>query len=116
MNKRDLGKLGEDIATIYLKNNEYEILDRNYFYRHKEIDIIAKKRKMIIFVEVKLRTQDKYGEPSEAVTINKRKNIYIAAKGYISKKQWYYKPIRFDVIEIMIGKKHSYLKHIENYE
>ena len=61
MNKRKFGIIGEKIAQKYLKNNGYKIIENNYYTRNGEIDIIANKEKYIVFVEVKTRTNEKYG-------------------------------------------------------
>ena len=73
MNKRKFGIIGEKMAQKYLKDNKYEIIENNYYTRNGEIDIIASKNNYIIFVEVKTRTNEKYGRASEAV--NKIKKI-----------------------------------------
>ena len=70
---KETGKLGEDIAVHYLKQNGYVILDRNFECRQGEIDIITLDEKEIVFVEVKTRTSNKYGAPSEAVNKIKQK-------------------------------------------
>ncbi len=116
MNRKILGKLGEEIATCYLEANHYKILEKNFYFHHKEIDIIAQKKQTIIFIEVKLRTNEKYGLPIEAVTIQKKRNIRYVATYYLSKNHLLENAIQFDVIEIVINEKQSFLRHIENYE
>ena len=58
-----IGKLGEKLAAQYLESKGYEILERNFYCRQGEIDIIAKEKTKIIFIEVKSRTSVKYGKP-----------------------------------------------------
>ena len=65
----DLGKMGEDLAVQYLTDKGYEILERNWRNKHKEIDIIAKDGETLVIVEVKTRQSDDHGEPDLAVTI-----------------------------------------------
>ncbi len=65
--KHELGILGEQIATNYLKSQNYEILNRNFSCKQGEIDIIAKDNKEYVFVEVKTRTNSDYGEPVDSV-------------------------------------------------
>ena len=73
--KQQIGKIGEDLATKYLSSSGYRILERNYRGKQGEIDIIATEKNKIIFVEVKARTNLKYGRPAEAVTKTKQIQI-----------------------------------------
>ena len=76
MNNRKFGCAGEDLACRYLEKNGYEILERNKHYsRFCEIDIIAKYKDTVIFVEVKTRKTDNFGIPFEAITRTKYENI-----------------------------------------
>ena len=121
----DIGRIGEDAATRFLKKSKLKIIERNIHISHKEIDIIAisKKQKLILFVEVKARTVDKdlyspFGTPASAVTREKQQRTVTAARGYMHSNPKYfdYQP-RFDVIEIYLDKEdHTILKtnHIEN--
>lgn len=95
-----LGKFGESEAEHYLKKKRYKILEKNYRGRLGEIDIIAEKKKEIIFVEVKTRKSDKFGKPYEAVDFRKQRKIIICAKEYLAKNALYERNIRFDVIEV----------------
>ena len=65
--KQETGRSGEEIASKYLERQGYEILDRNFNCNQGEIDIIAKDKNEIVFIEVKTRTDISYGEASEAV-------------------------------------------------
>lgn len=102
MNKREVGKKYEDLATDYLKQNGYEIIDRNFFTKYGEIDIIAKSNdKYICFIEVKYRKKDSMTTGLEAVDKKKQKTIYNVAKFYLYINK--YKEdtaCRFDVISI----------------
>lgn len=100
--KKQLGNLGEEIATNYLQENNYEIIERNFNCRQGEIDIIAKDKikQELVFLEVKTRTNHKYGTPAESVDKRKQKHIYKSASYYIYKNSITSIPIRFDVIEI----------------
>ena len=121
----DIGRIGEDAATRFLKKSKLKIIERNIHISHNEIDIIAisKKQKLILFVEVKARTVDKdlyspFGTPASAVTKEKQQRTVAAARGYMHSNPKYfdYQP-RFDVIEIYLDKEnHTILKtnHIEN--
>ncbi len=96
------GLVGEDLAAFHLKSNNYSILERNYSNKLGEIDIIASFQDELIFIEVKTRTNTKFGDPAEAVTITKQKQVIKVAQQYIAKHDFYDKCIRFDVIAILI--------------
>lgn len=101
MNKRDFGNKGEDLACEYLIKNGYEILERNvHFSRFCEIDIIAKQKDPIIFVEVKTRTNNNFGSPLEAITQSKYNNIKTGVFTYLEQSKIKYKNFRIDVIGI----------------
>ena len=118
MNNKILGRKGEDAATNYLKSIGYEIVERNFSCKKGEIDIIAKENQNeYIFIEVKTRTSNKYGNPIEAVNKIKQKHIVSASKFYcyIHDLLDYNINIRFDIIEIY-KKEKFYIKHTKNCE
>lgn len=96
---KNLGDFGEDAAENYLRENRFEILERNFMVRGGEIDIIAKDGETLVFAEVKTRSSDKFGAPSEAVGRTKIAHMRCAAEEYIEKYQTD-SEIRFDVIEV----------------
>ncbi len=106
------GKKGEDIACDYLKRNGYRIMNRNFKTDIGEIDIVATDEKTVIFVEVKSRTSDGFGIPSEAVNYFKRNKINQVASQYIKKFMLFGVDVRFDVIEVYLSDKR--VNHIEN--
>ncbi|EPS50345.1 hypothetical protein CFSAN002367_12475 [Clostridium botulinum CFSAN002367] len=83
---KDIGSFGETIAVDYIKNCGYIILERNFRCKLGEIDIIAKDKNFIVFIEVKTRYSYIYGSPSEAITFRKQNKIYKTAQLYIIKK------------------------------
>lgn len=110
--KKAIGKFGEDVACKYLIKNDYEIIDRNFSCRQGEIDIIAYdlKNKEIVFFEVKTRTSFNYGFPSEAVNNIKQKHILNSVKYYLYCKGLQDCFVRIDVIEIVIDTKQTRYK------
>ena len=102
-----LGQKGEDLAADHLKKSGFRILFRNWKWGKHEIDIIADNRDLIVFVEVKTRTDDFQMHPRTAVTTEKQKSIIYAADGYLQKFN-INKESRFDVITI--------IKKTETYE
>ena len=70
------GKIGEKVAQEYLIKNDYEILVKNFRCKQGEIDIIAKDKNELVFIEVKTRTNKKYGNPIDAVTYNQIRRCF----------------------------------------
>ncbi|MCA1927045.1 MAG: YraN family protein [Calditerrivibrio sp.] len=103
------GKKGEDEAADYLKNIGYEILSKNFRSKFGEIDIIAKNGCTIVFVEVKMRKNKRFGSGYESVSRSKIEKLLKTANYFLSlqKSDFLY---RFDVISIDDGK----ICHIEN--
>ena len=100
-NNREFGNMGEEIAAKYLEDNGYEILDRNVHYsRFCELDIVARQKNMLVFVEVKTRKTDSFGTPFEAVTPQKYGNIKKGALKYL--EEYPSKAFRIDVIGITL--------------
>ena len=95
-----LGKEGEDRAARFLEKKGYRILERNYSTRSGELDLIALHDGVVVFVEVKTRTNAAYGAPELAVTPRKQQRMVKAALGYMKYKKLHQVPCRFDVVAI----------------
>ena len=109
------GKFGEDCAAKFLESAGYTIIARNFRIRSAEIDIIAQLDNVIIFVEVKARSNVRYGLPSEAVNLRKQKKIIEAASVFLQDEKFSNCNCRFDVIEIYLRKECvEEINHIEN--
>lgn len=117
MNKisnREIGQLGEEIAAKYLEGHGYKVLERNFHYsRFCEIDIIAKEKETLVFVEVKTRTTANFGHPYEAITKKKLDNIYKAALFYLQQTKEKYKDYRIDIVSIL-GRDEYKIEHLKN--
>ena len=100
---KKMGKAGEVLAAEALEAKGYYILRRNYTCPYEKIDIIAIKNKVISFIEVKTRTSDAYGSPSEAVDFKKQKHIKNAARYFLSYYKRAYEKTDFQVIEITVN-------------
>lgn len=107
------GDMGEQIARMHLEKHGYHILETNYRTKTGEIDIIAEKDNIIVFVEVKYRANDKFGRPCEAVGDRKKRKIINTAKLYAQRISNDETCFRFDVIELS-GAGFISLNHIEN--
>ncbi len=95
-----LGKSGEELAAKLLKENGYKILARNYRTKLGEVDIIAKDKDTICFVEVKTRQGNSFGLPAEAVVKSKQRQIAKAALLFLKEKNLLNSKARFDVVSI----------------
>ncbi|WDV47681.1 YraN family protein [Clostridiaceae bacterium M8S5] len=112
-NNKEQGQKGEDIAIKYLKKLKYKILERNYAKKTGEIDIIAKDKEIVVFIEVKARKSDNYGNPSDAVNTAKQKNIIKTALLYQSINKLNNTQFRFDIVEVFMHKKDK-INHLIN--
>lgn len=108
----ELGKIGEEIAVLHLLKQGYQILVRNFKFDRAEIDIVAKTEEgIVVFVEVKTRHTDFFGDPESFVKPGKIKQLVKAADGYINLFE-VDSDIRFDVIGIIKNKKEERIKHL----
>jgi len=109
----DLGKLGEDFAAKYLLEKDYKILDRNWIYQKKELDIVALKDDLLVVVEVKSRSTDYFEHPADAITLSKIKFLVRATQGYVDLKE-IEQEVRFDVISVIKRDSKLVIEHIED--
>lgn len=98
-----IGKQGEDFAVRFLQANGYKILARNYRQRFGEIDIVAEDKDTLVFVEVKTRRNNRFGDPFEAVDTRKQGKLSRMAQDYISRNNYEDRNARFDVIAIYLS-------------
>lgn len=112
MNNRTFGDHGEDLACEYLVKNGYKILERNkHFSRFCEIDIIAKFKNKVVFVEVKTRRNNNFGYPLEAITSKKFNNIKTGVLSYLQENK--VKDYQIDVIGITLEPELN-IQHLKN--
>ena len=100
MNNKDTGDFGENMAVAYLLENEFEILERNWRYKHLEIDIIARKQNLFHIVEVKTRSSIEFGYPEQMIDYHKMQFLKNAAAHY-QYEHPHWKWLQFDVIAIL---------------
>lgn len=108
------GKSGEKRAVEFLKQKGFEILLTNYRYGHKEIDIIAKDKKCIVFVEVKAGKSKSFGPPEGWVNLKKQRKLAEVATAFLQENQFPGYDFRFDVIAIDKSSNQERIEHIEN--
>ncbi len=110
---REKGDQAENIAVKYLEDKGYMIIQRNWYFHHYELDVIAKKDNILVVVEIKSLVNKSFQEPYKAVNRNKQRMIIAAANAYIRKYQ-INDEVRFDVISITFYAKQPVVEHIEN--
>lgn len=111
--RHEIGKLGENLAVKYLEQNEYKIIERNFECRQGEIDIIAIYKNELVFIEVKTRTNIKYGKPVDAVDLKKQKHLIKAVEYYLYSRHLEDEFVRIDVIEIYLYQTKYKVNHIK---
>ena len=115
LNKRQLfGKESESLAIRYLKKNGYKILEQNYRNKLGEIDVIAKEKGTLVFVEVKARKTHVFGNPKWAVTPKKQRKISMVALYYLKATKQIHVKARFDVIALSLAKDNPQIEIIKN--
>ena len=109
----DIGKKGEKLAVLFLEKKGLNILETNWRWKQKEIDIIATQNNFIHFIEVKTRTSVYYGFPEESISAKKLKNIMDVSAEYLNANP-FWKRVQFDVLSINIVNKEANIFYIED--
>lgn len=109
----ELGRQGEQLAQQWLLAKKYTLLETNWKCGNIEIDIIARKARQLVFVEVKTRSSDVLQRPEEAVDYRRRQRLTKAADVYIRRNGLSLEP-RFDIIAIVLNGQQQEINHIEN--
>ena len=108
------GKEGEKIAAAFLKKNGYRIIEINFRCPIGEIDIVAKEKDDLVFVEVKTRKSMELGYPEQAVGIRKQKKMSQLALWYLQKRKVADTNARFDVVAVTLIPENNEVKLIKN--
>jgi putative endonuclease len=112
--KQLLGQEGERLAERYLKKKGYRLVERNYRCPAGELDLIALDRHVIVFVEVKTRTDDRFGGPLDSVHWRKQQRMIRAAQFFLSQKSLHQREARFDVVGVSFVDQKPVVEHIQN--
>lgn len=108
MNKRSKGQEYEDKAVNHIKGLGMTLIDRNFYTKFGELDIIALDSETLVFIEVKYRSNGSYGHPAEAVTFQKQKRMIASSKWYMMKNGYRDINVRYDVCGWHRGKLEYY--------
>lgn len=113
--KRNLhdGAWGEQVAVDYLIRKGYLVLHRNWRYQKSEVDVICVHQNRLVFVEVKYRSTDYFGDPEMAVSNEKIKMLQIAAEGFMEENP-NFDEVQFDIVSISGPKSDAKLEHFED--
>jgi putative endonuclease len=116
MKRKDTGNLGEKLAAGHLKKRGYKILDTNFRCPRGEIDIIARHRNTLVFVEVRSKANLRFGSPEESITFAKRRHLRASASYYLQSHKDLQSDWRIDVVAIELDNKGevSRIEIIEN--
>ena len=112
--RQQFGKKSESLAVSYLKKQGYKIIEQNYRTKLGEIDIIAKEKGTIAFIEVKSRKSNKFGNPKWAITARKQRKISMVALQYLKTTMQSHAKARFDVVSIVSSHEHPSIEIIKN--
>jgi putative endonuclease len=116
MGRKETGILGEKIASDYLKKRGYRILEANYRCREGEIDLVARNKDYLVFIEVRTKRSLAFGTPEESITAAKREKLRTVAAHYQQNHDSLPQLWRIDVVAIELDKrgKPSRIELIEN--
>ncbi len=109
----DTGTKGEKLATTFLQDKGYAVLETNWRFKNLEADIIATIAKTLVIAEVKTRKSNYFGEPETFVNKQKQKNLIKAANEYVLRNKLDME-VRFDIISIVMGDSQMKINHIED--
>jgi len=111
----EVGKIGEELAKKFLEKQGYKIIEQNYRTKYAEIDLVTRKGKDLIFVEVRTKVGETFGAPEDTINKNKMRKLWGNATAYATFKKWD-GPSRIDAICIVLKPDYSVerLNHYEN--
>ncbi len=98
------GVAAEHLAAAAMRVQGYQVLEQRFRYGHHDVDLVARRGRVIVFVEVKSRSGDGFGAPAEAVTARKQADVVRAASVWLTRHAKPWDAVRFDVITVRDGK------------
>lgn len=110
----ELGRRGERLAASYLQRRGWRIVERNWRFHNKEIDLVARRGRLVAFVEVKTRGTGALGHPLETITAAKRRDLAIAARGWITLRGRPGESYRFDAVAVVQDRRGTRVEHLED--
>ena len=115
LKRLQFGREGEFAAIAFLKENGYRILEKNFRSKLGEIDVIAEQAGVIVFIEVKARSDHEFGHPFDVLTPTKQKKIIQITQSFLVQKRIPDKSMRFDVVVLTLDRPDSWkIELLEN--
>jgi len=109
------GALGERIAARWLEQQGYTVLARRWRSGHRDVDVIAAREGVVVFVEVKTRAGLEFGDPVQAVHTAKQRSLVRSAREWMAKHDGAsYAACRFDVIGVLLRDRRAWIRHVES--
>jgi putative endonuclease len=112
--RQKLGALGERTAADFLVKSGYRIVAQNHRCRRGEVDLVAERGELLVFVEVRTRVTAAFGGPAETVSGAKQRRVVAAARDYLARRRGPERGVRFDVVAVTDGPQGPSLQHFEN--
>lgn len=111
---RELGRQGEEAAVRHLRRLKYRILARNLKFPDGEIDVVARDRNCLVFVEVKTRKAETAVVPIESVGFRKQNRLRRLAEEYLARRETNECEVRFDVISVLVRGRQIKVEHLQD--
>ena len=109
----NIGKRGEDIARRHLEKKGYCVIEQNYRTKYSEMDLIATKDGVLVFIEVRTKTSERFGAPEDTINKQKIARLIRSAKAYLAYKK-HEGPARIDAVCVVLGQEEERINHYES--
>lgn len=106
------GRWAESMAAAHLRARGWRVLHRNWRFHHKELDLVVERDGLVAFVEVKARAEDGWGHALESITARKRRDLAVAARGWIAEHGRPFHSFRFDAVYVVRGPSGTRVEHV----
>ena len=112
--RKQTGQRGEDLASAYLTERGYELIERNWRCTAGEVDLIMEQGATLVFVEVRTRRSQRFGSAEESITPAKQARLVEVAQTYLQAENLVHRAWRIDVVAVGLGSEPARINHIEN--
>jgi putative endonuclease len=112
--RQELGKVGEAIAARWLRRRGWRVVAERFRSGHRDVDLIVEREGMVAFVEVKTRRHSAFGDPVEAVSWRKRRELIRSAMVWADRFGPRGASYRFDVVGVVVAGRDARIRHVEN--